>query len=140
MKRAGALDAAASAVLPRDAEAMAAAAAAGEPRTYVLPDGQRVIVGTEGQQVAELLFRPSLRAGIRSSTLGGQLRPSSFSQLLKETDLSVAEAVIDSAQTETSFRRQALENLLVCGGGSCAPNVAKRLLKEVRGMCECVSA
>lgn len=64
--------------------ASANAAVPGELRTYTLPDGQQVTVGTEGYQVGEALFRPELLlmpGG--SSIIGG---------------MGLAEAVIDCVQ------------------------------------------
>lgn len=86
-----------------------------EHKAYKLPDGQEVTVGAEGLLLGESLFRPEL---------GGASSP------------GLSECLMDSVQTqyEGSFRRPALENMLVCGGGSGAANLAQRLLKDVRSL------
>ncbi|KAG1659730.1 hypothetical protein FOA52_009447 [Chlamydomonas sp. UWO 241] len=94
----------------------AAARPGTEPVTYTLPDGQEVTVRNEGLQVAEALFRPEL--------LGQAGCP------------SVQAAVVSSTSTSYEGRaeRPGLENILLCGGGSCIGNVGARLLSEVRAL------
>ena len=51
--------------------AAAASAVPGELRTYTLPDGQQVTVGTEGYQLGEALFRPELQVPLGGRASSG---------------------------------------------------------------------
>lgn len=94
----------------------------GAPKAYKLPDGQIVTVTTEGMQLVEALFRPE--ASI--------LSPPSPS-----LDLSLQEVVMASTGMRLegpNVTRHALENVLVCGGGSQITNFSQRLLAEVKAL------
>ncbi|GAX77105.1 hypothetical protein CEUSTIGMA_g4551.t1 [Chlamydomonas eustigma] len=115
----------------------------GSPVTYTLPDGTQIIVGNEGCCAVETLLRPGVTATACQ-------RPPSDSAMLPDQGQGgrvsagieaghipgIPETVISCVETgyEGNLRRAALENLLVCGGGSCIPNLSQRLLREIRGL------
>ncbi|KAL4858593.1 Actin-related protein 7 [Chlorella vulgaris] len=91
------------------------AAAAAEPTTHTLPDGQTITIQGEGQQLGEALMD--------GSRLG-----------LDVAALSEAVYTAATAQGDKDTRKAWLEGMMVCGGGSSAPGLGGRLLKEVRGL------
>ncbi|PRW56504.1 actin-related 7 [Chlorella sorokiniana] len=96
-------------------EAPALAAAAGEPTTHTLPDGQQITIQREGAQLGEALMDGSL--------LGADV-----------SRLSEAIWTAAVAHTDQASRKLWLEGMMLCGGGSSIPGLAARLLREMRGL------
>ncbi|EFN58172.1 hypothetical protein CHLNCDRAFT_20388, partial [Chlorella variabilis] len=92
-----------------------AASAAAEPTTHTLPDGQTITVQREGLQLGEALMD--------GSRLG-----------LDVERLSEAVHTAATAQGDKDTRKAWLEGMMLCGGGSGAPGLGARLLREVRAL------
>lgn len=94
----------------------ACAAAAQQPQSYTLPDGQRFSVGDEGLRVAEALFHPHTLLGVLSPNL--------------------VEAALDSASVvpELLMRKVLYENMVVVGGGAVMPGLQQRFLTHMRAL------
>jgi actin-related protein 7 len=119
LRAASSAGASTSAARPPSTSALADAPAPptelGGPQTYTLPDGQEVTLTTEGVAATEALFRP---------------------ELLGLSCPGIAESLMDaiSVQYDSNYRRPALENILVCGGGSAIPGVPARILRDVKAL------
>ncbi|CAI5991366.1 unnamed protein product [Closterium sp. NIES-65] len=144
-----------------DEKSFAAARAADERKEFVLPDGQRISLGSERLEVAEALFRPSLLAhnsllsppSLEASPLAGPDSAGIVRQLLS--------VVFDAAGlggggggggvgggmggvggggglggggmgVEGGKQRAALESIAVVGGGSCLKGLVDRFQSDVQ--------
>jgi actin-related protein 7 len=113
---------AAAAAGPSSSTSESSASLPGSSTSYKLPDGQEVAVTTEGIQLVEGLFRPETSI----------LSPSPLSQ-----SPSLQEVVMASTGMKLegpNVTRHALENILICGGGSLIPNFSQRLLAELKAL------
>jgi actin-related protein 7 len=113
---------AAAAAGPSFSTSDSSASLPGSSKSYKLPDGQEVTVTTEGIQLVEGLFRPDTSILSPSSLLHG---PSLQQVVMASTGMKLE---------GPNVTRHALENILVCGGGSLIPNLPQRLLAELRAL------
>ena len=102
--------------------ASSSSSSADDIKSYKLPDGKELTVTTEGMQLAESLFRPET---------------SILPELSSTPCPSLQEVVMASVSMKLegpNVTRHALENILVCGGGSMMPNLPQRLLSECKAL------
>ena len=85
-----------------------------EPKKFSLPDSSQVDLTDQLIQVPELMFQPSLYG---HETMG-------LHQLVQHC--------VEACSLDV--RAQLLQNVLLCGGNSMFPNMAKRLQAEIRGL------
>ena len=79
-------------------------------KEYILPDGQEISVGVDRFKIPELLFNPPESKGVHR-------------------------LIYDSIQAcDPDVRREMLNHMLLCGGGSCFPDFAARLHSEITRM------
>lgn len=110
---------------PAAAVAAAAASSAEQPSSssapqqpqdsqeYTLPDGTKICITTEGHQVTEALFDPTL---LGHSTPG------------------IVDCILESLNDhpDPSLKRSIVENVLISGGGACIPGIGRRILQDMQ--------
>eukprot|EP00877_Chromochloris_zofingiensis_P003743 jgi/Chrzof1/1336/Cz10g03130.t1 len=84
-----------------------------QPQTYTLPDGQEITLQGQEYHVGEAVMRPSL---------------------LGVDPVGLAESMSDCVHQhpDSGVRKQLMENLYLCGGGSGISNLGNRLLHDIR--------
>jgi len=80
-------------------------------KTYTLPDGSSLVIGTERFLAPEVMFDPSL---------------------IGKEEMAIHEAVMDSImKCDVDVRRDMLANIVLSGGSTMFPGLKERLHKEI---------
>mmetsp|Transcript_30772 Transcript_30772/g.56002 ORF Transcript_30772/g.56002 Transcript_30772/m.56002 type:complete len:461 (-) Transcript_30772:236-1618(-) len=131
-----------------------------KPTSFTLPDGQVIVLTTEGFELAEMLFNPSLIHSLIGGGSGGtgglkgwgssapsnpshqhhhhHQQQQSFSSSSCTSgpapQPSLVETALDSVMSlgDLSYKRLALEGVFACGGGAQVPGLSARLVREIR--------
>lgn len=87
-----------------------------QPTTHTLPDGQTITIHDEGQKLGEAFMDPGL-LGLTLPSLAHAVQTA---------------GMVTTLHGERETRKALIENIMLCGGGSCASGSAERLLAEVK--------